>query len=227
MSAAQAACSVGCRGRILCSTMAYRLSLPITCCALLATALVSCESDDDATRFAEFTEPLLEKYTPMQICMKTCEHCAEVHSCSKFCNESLSDATPACEDELALFLLAVQGDVFVTGQCRSAPVTYEFAMKLAAERIACIDVYGCLNLDVDRSQPCEPVHDGGSTACGCSKECKAGTVYRTDCPATSSTTIDCNCFVEDVLVGTCQQSFLDRCDQWNGCCHQYFPLLPE
>jgi hypothetical protein len=220
MYAAQAACSVGCRGRILCSTMAYRLSLP--CCALLATALAACESDD-ATRFAEFTEPLLEKYTTSQICMRFCENCREVHSCSQYCNEWLSDVTPTCEDKLALFLLAAYGDLYEGGTCRTAPVAHAFIDQKLEELVACKDVHGCDYV----AGSCEPSHEGGSTACDCSKECKGGTVYRTDCPATSSTMLECNCFVEDVLVGTCQQSFLDRCDQWNGCCHQYFPLLPE
>jgi hypothetical protein len=206
--------------------MACRPSLLLfCCCSLLATALAACESDDAATRFADFTEPLLEKYTTMQICMKSCEDClgSVVASCSQYCKESLSDATPACEDELALFILAVNGDLYVTGQCRTAPIEYEFIVKKTAELNACIDVHGCNNVEGS----CEPTYEGGSTSCGCSKECKGGTVYRTDCPKTSGTMIDCECFVNDVSVGTCQQSFLDQCDQWNGCCHQHFPPLPQ
>jgi hypothetical protein len=207
--------------------MACRPSLLLFyCCSLLATALAACESDDAATRFADFTEPLLEKYTNLEICMKTCEACQDVASCSQYCNENISDATPACEDKLALWYLAVNGDVFVNGQCRTAPIEYEFIIKKTEELVACMDAHGCLRLE-DRQYPCAPVYDGGSTTCGCAKECKGGTVYRTDCPKTSGTMIDCECFVNDVSVGTCQQGFLEQCDQWNGCCHQYFPPLPQ
>jgi hypothetical protein len=183
----------------------------------LVAAFAACTIDSAGT---DTTDPLGGK-TPMEVCLEYCPLCTPPgEDCEKDCIAAFRDATPVCERLLAAQYACYRDAILQDGCDVSPPCGPE--LGAASD---CAWHHGCLPSALGNNL-CEP--DPADSTCYCRKSCKPTDPplqYRVDCtPNATATETHCDCFYNDALVGSCQQTELS-CDVWTSCCNQYFPAL--
>jgi hypothetical protein len=142
-----------------------------------------------------------------------------------WCVNVQKDVGPSCQDEFDSYMACVNAWVhtFPPGTMQCALAAPECQWPLYANLANCRDDYGCDAL----FRACDdmwPAPNGG-TGCHCRSHCKHRLLV--DLCWMEGATQVCECEIDDVLVGTCEQAPAKICaypKPYESCCNQYFML---
>lgn len=152
-----------------------------------------------------------------QDCADTC-HRLETLGCTF----GGTDCNMECADQIAGFPTECADQVAAYFACLAQhATTCDFPPMCMGQQAAledCREMFGCAG-----GGTCFGGSGmGGETSCGCEDTCK-GTQLATDCTTPAGSTITtCDCRVEGMSVGTCQQGDANLCGVEEGCCNAMF-----
>jgi hypothetical protein len=188
---------------------------------LLALGLAACNGGQavpptQADAGVDSGDPLGGK-TPMQLCLEACTLEALIcqpnlaGTCESYCTAHVMDGAPFCEDLVGLWYACnLQQE-----KSRGCGTEWKACDDLRADAYECQLVHGC----GDATSSCDQYH----APCNCLRECDSGKTYEVKCiPDSMSAGMHCDCYADDVLLGSCEQPD-DYCYIYQTCCRaQYF-----
>jgi hypothetical protein len=193
---------------------------------LAFVTLAACGNEPSAPAPAPDAGDPLGGKTPMQVCLDLYLLCNAMGTTEfeiqKECIAKLTDATVVCDKQLAA-AYACYTDLYSREGCGAAG---EPCAQLYWDAGKCIWSHGCQQLIpgecIPKENPPEP------PTCTCTKDCRgasltvAPTRYQAVCTPSAAGS-SCDCFVDEVMAGSCEQSDF-VCDVWTSCCRKYFDL---
>jgi hypothetical protein len=134
----------------------------------------------------------------------------------EYCIAKMADVGIDCADEFAALYDCWISKMSAAMECYPPELAECVAKDDAAD--LCAWNYGCNNFD----PTCTISSTPSIKLCKCDKGCVDG-YYYIDC-FSDLTVTNCDCFIDNVLIGTCQEPGDPICDVRYGCCNQYFNL---